>query len=142
MMKIPSLRIFGTNWLNYHYNRCFKLARRYYETTIIGDSKTAGSSRYQNVCAKFLQSLKLLNCRIGGEKVQHVLSFSLNLTLLKALKSCCFMWFKQDITYRIKYLARTFKLKYDSIIIFIFGVRPGNYNWSVNWVCIKEFNLF
>ena len=45
-----------------------------------------------------------------------------------------------DITDVIIEVARTFKSKYGSISIFICGIFPRDYNWSVNRVFIKEVN--
>ena len=73
MTAIPLSRFFKTNWLNSHCNQCSKLSRNYYETIIIGDSIVAGLSRYQSVWAKFFKPLRVLNCGIGSNKVQHVL---------------------------------------------------------------------
>ena len=85
-MTVPLSRFFKTNWLNSHWNQCSKLSRNYYETIIIRDSIVARLSHYQSVWAKFLQPPTALNCGIGGDKVQHVLSCSHNLPVVKSIK--------------------------------------------------------
>ena len=87
MMTIPLSRFFKTNWLNFHRNQFSKLTKNYYETKIIGDSIAAGLSRYQNVWVKFMQHLRAFNC---GNVVVLIIFL-----LSKALKSSCFMWYKQ-----------------------------------------------
>ena len=147
MVTIPLSRFFKTNWLNSHHNQCSKVSRNY-ETIIIGDSIAAGLSRYQNVWAKFLQPLRALNCGIGGDKVQHVLWCSHNLPVVKSIKkvvvSCGTNNLNQDspedITDGITEVASTFKSKYGSIGIFVCGILPRDFNWSVTRVYVKEVN--
>ena len=135
MATIPLSRFFKTNWLNSHHNQCSKVSRNY-ETIIIGDSVAAGLSRYQNVWAKFLQPLRALNCGIGGDKVQHVLWRSHNLPVVKSIKkvvvSCGTNNLNQDspedIADGITEVASTFKSKYGSIGIFVYGILPRDFN--------------
>ena len=115
---------------------------------IIGDSIAAGLSHYQNVRAKFLQPLRALNCGIGGDKVEHVLWHSHNLPVVKSIKKVVVLCgtnnlnqdLPEDITDGIIEVASTFKSKYGSIGIFVCGILPCNFNWSVTQVHIKEVN--
>ena len=148
MTTIPLSRFFKTNWLNSHRNQCSKLSRNYYETIIIGDSIVAELSRYQSVWAKFLQPLRALHCRIGGDKVRHVLWHSHNLPVVKSIKKVLVLCgtnnlnqdSPEDITDGIIEVANTFKSKYGSISIFACGILPRDFNWSVTRVYIKEVN--
>ena len=148
MATIPLSRFFKTNWLNSYHNQCPKLSRNYYETIIIGDSIAAGLSRHQNVLAKFSQPLRPLNCGIGGDKVQHVLWRSHNLPVVKNIKKVVVLRgtnnlnqdSPEDITDGIIEVGSTFKSRYSSIVIFICGILPRNFNWSVTRVYIKEVN--
>ena len=148
MATIPLSRFFKTNWLNSHHNQCSKLSRNYYETIIIRDSIAAGLSHYQNVWTKFLQTLRVLNCGIGGHKVQHVLWRSHNLPVVKSIKKVVALCgtnnlkkdSPEDITHGIIEVPSTFKSKYGFIGIFVCGILPRNLNWSVTRVYIKEVN--
>ena len=148
MTTISLSKFFKTNWLNSHRNQCSKLSRNYYETIIIGDSIVAGLARYQSVWAKFLQPLRALHCGIGGDKVRHVLWRSHNLPVVKSIKKVVVLCgasnlnqdSPEDITDGIIEVANTFKSKYGSISIFVCGIIPRDFNWSVTRVYIKEVN--
>ena len=106
----------------------------------------AGLSRCQNIWAKFLQSLRALNCEIGGDKVQHVLWRSHNLPVVKSIKKAVVLCgtnnlnqhLPEDITDGIIEVASIFKSKYGSIGIFVCGILPRDFSWSITQVCIKE----
>ena len=55
----------------------------------------AGLSQYKHVWVKSLQFLETLNCGIEGGKVHQVLWRAHNLPVVKALKKCCFILYKQ-----------------------------------------------
>ena len=81
-------------------------------------------------------------------KVQHVLWRSHNLPVVKSTKKvvvlCGTNNFNQDspedITDGIIEVVSTFKSKYGSISIFVCGILPRDFNWSVNQVYIKKVN--
>ena len=82
------------------------------------------------------QGLRELSCVIGSDKVQQVLWRSQNLPVVKRVKkvvvSCGtknLNWdLSEDITDGIIEVAGTFKSKYRSISIFVFGILPGDFN--------------
>ena len=45
----------------------------HFNTIIIGGSIAAELKRYRSVCTKYLDSLKTLNCGIGGNGAQDIL---------------------------------------------------------------------
>ena len=87
MTTIPSMRSSKTNWLNFHRRHCSCLMTTRFKTIIIGDSIAAGLNRYRSVWTKYLEPLKTLNCRIGGERVQNVLWWAQNLPVISNLKN-------------------------------------------------------
>ena len=136
------------NWLNFHYDHCSKLAKNTFETIIIGDSIVAGLSRYQNVRGKFLKPLKVLNCGIGGDRIQHVLWRALNLPASQNLKNVVVLCgtnnllldSPKDIADGILEIARPFEMNYSCVNVIICGILPRDYSWSVNRVSIKRVN--
>ena len=87
MTTTPSTRCSKMNWLNFHHNHCSRLAKNTFETILVGDSKVAGLSRYQNLWDKFLKPLKALNCVVESDKIQHVLWRALNLPVFSNQKN-------------------------------------------------------
>ena len=148
MTSIPLSRFFKTNWLNSHCNQWSKLSRNYYETIITRDSIVAELSHYQSVWAKFFQPLRALNCGIGGDKVQHVLWRAHNLPVVKSIKKVVFLCGTnnlnqdslEDIIDSTIEVASTFKSRYGSISIFVCGIVPCDFNWSVTRVYIRQVN--
>ena len=92
MTAIPSMRFSKTNWLNFHRHRCSSLITNLFNAIIIGDSISAGLNRYESVCTKYLETLKTLNCGIGGDKVQNVLWRVQDLPVISSLKNVVIMY--------------------------------------------------
>ena len=93
MPTLPSMRFSETNWLIFHLHHCSSLITNRFNTIIIRDSIAAGLNRDRNVCTKYLEPLKTLNCGIG-DRVQNVLWQAQNLPIISSLKNV-FMWNKQ-----------------------------------------------
>ena len=55
-------------------------------TLLIGDSIVVGLTRYQNICKKYFQFPKTVNCVIPGDKTQHVLWRAKNLFIPPSVK--------------------------------------------------------
>ena len=93
-----------------------------------------------------MQSLRALNCGIGGDKVQHVLWRSHNLPVVKNIKKvvvlCGTNNLNQDSLEHVRdgiiEVGSTFKSKYGSTSIFVCGILPRDFNWSVIRVDIRE----
>ena len=83
------------------------------------------------------------------EQVQHVLWRSHNLPVVKSIEKVVVLcgtnilnqdW-REDITVGIiGVVTSTFKSKYGSIGIFVCGMLPRDFNWSVTRVYIREVN--
>ena len=148
MTTTPSTRFSKKNWLNFHHNHCSKLAKYTFETILIGDSIVAGLSRYQNVWDKFLKPLKALNCRMGGDRIEHVLWRALNLPVFSSLKNIVVLCgtnnlpldSPNDIADGILEIARSFKINYGCVNVIICGILPRDDSWFVNRVFIKKVN--
>ena len=95
-----------------------------------------------------MQSLRVLNCAIGADKVQHVLWRSHNFPVVKSIKKVVVLCgtnnlnqdSPEDFTDGIIEVASTFKFKYGSISIFICVVLLRDFSRSVTRVYIKEVN--
>ena len=148
MSVTPSTGFSKMNWLNFHYDHCSKLAKNIFKTIIIGDSIVAGLSRYQNVRDKFLKPLKVLNCGIGGDRIQHVLWRALNLPVSSNLTNVVALCgtnnllldSPKDIADGILEIARSFEINYSCINVIICGILSHDDSWSVNRVSIKKIN--
>ena len=148
MSATPSTGFSKMNWLNFHYDHCSKLTKNIFKTIIIGDSIVAGLSRYQNVRDKFLKPLKVLNCGIGGDRIQHVLWRALNLPASQNLKNVVVLCgtnnllldSPKDIADGILEITRSFEINYSCVNVIICGILPSDDSWSVNRVSIKKVN--
>ena len=148
MTTIPSMRSSKTNWLNFHRRHCSSLITNRFKTIIIGDSIAAGLNRYQSVWTKYIEPLKILNCGIGGDRVQNVLWRAQNLPVISSLKNVVilcgtnnlFQDSPEDIADGVIEIAETFQSKYNSINIAIGGILPRDASWYINRVLIKEVN--
>ena len=87
MTTALSMRFSKTHWLNFHRHHCSSLIANRFNTIIIGDWIAAGLSRYRSVCTKYLEPLKILNCGIGGNRVENDLWQSQNLPVISSLKN-------------------------------------------------------
>ena len=97
----------------------------------------AGLRCYQNIWAKFLQPLRVLNCGIGGDKVQQVLWRSHNLPVVKSIKKVVVLCGTIRIPLKVSQMVSS---KYGSRSLFNFGILPRDFNWPVTRVYIKEVN--
>ena len=69
-MSITSLpKCSNVNWINSQNKHCHTMTIRNYSTLLIGDSITAGLSRYSNIWKRYFKLLNALNCGIGGDRV-------------------------------------------------------------------------
>ena len=58
------------NWVDFHRDHYFKLAKNTFKTIPYGDTIEAELSQNQNFWEKFLMSLKTLNCGVGGNRIR------------------------------------------------------------------------
>ena len=90
---------------------------------LIGDSIAPGFSRYQNVWDKILKPLKVLNCGIGGNRIEHVLWRTLNFPGFSSLKNIVVLCetnnlpldLSKDIANGFLEIARSFKTNYSCV---------------------------
>ena len=86
MTTIPSARFSKWNWLELHLKHWSFLSNDKCGTLLIGDSRVAGFSRYQNVWNRNF-SFNTLNCVAGGDKIQNVLWQAHNLPAVKSIRN-------------------------------------------------------
>ena len=84
-----------------------------------------------------MQPLRVLNCGIGGDKVQQVLWRSHNLPVVKSIKKVAVLCGTIRIPLKVSQMVSS---KYGSRSLFNFGILPRDFNWPVTRVYIKEVN--
>ena len=68
----PTGRFYKDNWLVNHKNKAALMKSSKNASTILGDSIVAAFLRYPNIWYKFFDE-NIINCGIGGGKIQNVL---------------------------------------------------------------------
>ena len=94
-----------------------------FETILIDELIVARLGWYQNVWKKNSEALKILNCGIGGDGIQHVLWCALNLPLSLNLKNVVVLCgtntllldSPEDIVDGFLEIARLFKTNYSYV---------------------------
>ena len=59
-----------SKWFQMHREHCFILKSNSFKSILIGDSLIAGLNRYCKIWNNFFKPIEVLNCDIGGDKVQ------------------------------------------------------------------------
>ena len=83
--------------MNTHLRHCFRLNNKSFDTILIGDSLIAGLTRYRKVWNTFFKPLNVLNCGIGGDRVQHVLWRAHDLRRFSSLKNVAILCFTNNL---------------------------------------------
>ena len=92
----PLARPRKAKWFQMHHEHCFILNSKIFKSILIGDSLMAGLNRYCKIWNNFVKPIDVLNCDIGGDKVQNVLWQVQNLPIFFFLKKYChFLWYQQ-----------------------------------------------
>ena len=69
----PLPRPYNTNWLNLHIKPSNDISNPNYSTLLIGDFFIVGLSCYPNIWSSYFKPLNVINCGIGGDRIQNVL---------------------------------------------------------------------
>ena len=148
MSITPLSRSYNTNWLNLHNKHCNDISNSNYSTLLIGDSLIVGLSRYPNIWRRYFKPLNAINCGIGGDRIQNVLWRSNNLPSSPSFQNAVILCgtnniqrdSSEDIVDGILEIALTLRRKYNDLHIVVCGLLPGDENWSVNRIYIREIN--
>ena len=145
---IPTAWQSKTNWINTHFKHCSRLNNKSFDTILIDDSLIAGLTCYSKVWNKSFKLLNAFNCRIGGNRVQHVLWQVHELHHFSSLRNVIILCntnnlhqdSPEDIVNGLIKIASCFKQRNNAINVFICGILSCDDTSLINRLLIKETN--
>ena len=69
MTTIPLARPLKAKWFQMHWEDCFLLNSKSFNSILIGEFLMAGLHHYCKIWNNFFKPIDALNCGIGGDKV-------------------------------------------------------------------------
>ena len=131
-------------WMNTLPKHCSRLNNKCFDTALTGDSLITGLTCYRKVWNEFFQPLNVLNCGIESDKMQHVLWQAHDSRSFSSLRNVFRQWRYQDSPEHVRNgllkIASCLKQWNNSTNVFICGILPRDYIYSVNCLLIKETN--
>ena len=136
MTTIPLAHPLEAKWFQMHCEHCFLLNNKSFKSIFIGDSLMTGLLCYCKIWNNFFKPIDVLNCGIGGDKVQNVLWLVQNLLINSSLKNAITLCGSID---GIIEIGHCFKKRHH-INVFICGLLPCDECTSINCVYVIETN--
>ena len=88
MMTLISRELFyKSNWVEYNHNQYFMIKDSKTNTLLLEDSIVSDLSRYLNVWNEYLAPINALNVSIGGDPIENVLWWAIDLLLPSSLEN-------------------------------------------------------